>query len=160
MTTKPKPKKEPFFQLRYSMEKGVLRLDPYPLMDEERMLGPRFNILSMFPDITAVTIEIEPVFFYCPTSGGGAILDYTQSDIRGLAEKVEATWAKASMRREPINAFLLHNCVQDDRLMLRGQEREQFSGGYCILPVQFFTVKFGIPEDLLKARKILQVLGL
>ena len=157
-------KGNPFYVLEYSFEKGILRLDPYPLMDENKTRGLRLILKDMWPVIIkgALSREIPTSFLYVERGPAGNLY-FSRSDIIQLAEEVEERQPFCADDDFRLNAYLLHQPVADARLQLSKEDehkRDLDDCCYSVFPVQFFHIEVVVPKEIRKQVKILEALGI
>ncbi len=136
-------KDNPFFYMRFTLKKGILRLDPYPVLDEKGTLGPRAQIKDLWPSIsgTGVSKEIPMSYLYLPDLRG-PFMEYKLCDIIALAVELEEKFYPRS-RWDPmftLNAYRLHPPTMYPFAIIDAMDRERSRDRFVVLPVQFFHV--------------------
>ena len=136
-------KQNPFFYMKFVMEEGVLRLDPYPILDQKGTLGPRARIKELWPCIsgTGVSTEIPMAYLYLPDVGP-LRLGYMLNDIIRLAEETEEQFFGRG-RWDPmftLNAYRLHPPTMFPFAIIDAMEKKRSRDRFVVLPVQFFHV--------------------
>ncbi len=136
-------KENPFFYMQFAVEGGVLRFDPYPVLDEQGTLGPRARLKELWPGIsgTGVSTEIPIAYLYLPDVGP-LRLGYTLGDIIRLAEETERQFFERA-RWDPmftLNAYHLHPPSMYPFAIIDAMDKERSKDRFVVLPVQFFHV--------------------
>ena len=128
----------PIYQLKFALEIGVLRLDPYPM----RKSSPRLKRRSMWPCIDNISMSL-PTLFLHTSCGPSGDLDYTAIDIVRLMETAEHFWDSRRRRDCALNAYLLHNPVSNDRLALPEDVQKKLGifENYLIIPISLFHIE-------------------
>ncbi len=137
-------KANPLFYMMFTTQGGVLRLDPYPLLDEKGALGLSVRLKSLWPCVSGygVSTEIPLTYLYQEDTGPGPFLEFTRSQIICLAEEVEDKFYPRG-RWDPLftlNAFMLLPPTSFPFAIIDAMERRRPTGRFVVLPVQFFHV--------------------
>ena len=163
--SRPKATKgNPFYELSFKFDKdGHFHLEPRPILNEERKLGPALKIKAIWPGFDG-GLTMRPVvrFLYVENDPIGRLW-YKRSDVVRLAEEVEK---KCHLCEDPeleLNAYLLFPPTFDKRLKLDEEERKRWGlmdNGYVVLPTLFFHVDVEVPEKMREDAQALADTGL
>ena len=160
-----KERKEPFFILQFCYEKSVLKLVPYPILNNRRECGPRLNLKSIWPAIHDGLLPNEaPITFLYSTVGSIGNLECSLDDILQLRDEAAKISSFQDICEFRLNAFMLLGTTHDERLRIpdsaRGKLAEIKRDRHRIIPVQFFAIEVEVPKELSKDAKALQSVGL
>lgn len=157
-------KGNPFFKLNFSFEKGILRLDPYPILNEDLELGPRFNLKEIWPSF-GVFSGPPTMFLITDVDPPLPFLTYKRKDVIELALQAEQECSLCTTDMSfALNAYLIGFPVWGEKIwpvFKEEMKKRTFDGGRpTVIAVQFFHIDAEPPKEMREAVKIMKQLGI